>query len=171
MTTPSSNNIFNKIKYPNCAGGYQYILDIESGKINSCIYIKGVCAKIKKDFHDDRFFFDAEWAEKFMRMFQKFEHVIAADSWKSKNIQLEGWQLFLFMAVEGFYWKKSKKRKYKTLYNEVSRGNGKSAMLSVTGLIYLSLYRTVSGNKVFALGRKKRTSKNRIGFIKTNGNK
>lgn len=148
-------NIFDKKKYPNCHSGYQYILDVVSEKIITNIYIKSLCKKILKDFDNKEFIFDREWAEKFMRLFQKFEHVIAADSWKTKNITLEPWQCFLFMCIEGFYWKRNNKRKYKTLYCEVARGNGKSAMLSVTGLIYLSLYRSVSGNKILALAAKK----------------
>lgn len=148
-------NIFNKDKWPNNHKGYQYAIDVLSGEILANVYIKSLCIKILEDFDNKDYFFDAKWSEKYMRLFQKFEHVIAADSWKSKNIILEPWQCFLFMCIEGFYWKKNRKRKYKTLYCEVSRGNGKSAMLSVSGLIYLSLYRSVSGNKILALAAKK----------------
>ena len=147
-------NRFSKKKYPFCHKGYQYAIDIVEGKIVSNIYLKGVCQKVMDDFNrEDELYFDAEWAEKYLRIFQKFEHVIG--EWDTPNIVLEPWQCFMFMSVEGFYWKKNDKRKYKTLHCEVARGNGKSAIASVSGLIYLSLYKTVKGNKVFSAATKK----------------
>lgn len=146
-------NIFNKKTYPNNHKAYQYMLDVLDDKIITNIYIKSICKKVLQDFSDERFFFDKDWSERFMKMFQNFHHVIG--EWKTPNIILEPWQSFFFMCVEGFYWKESEKRKYKTAYKEVSRGNGKSAECSVTGLIYLSLYKTVKGNKVFSVATKK----------------
>jgi len=146
-------NIFCPKKYPNCHGGYQYALDVVSGKVLANIWIKSTCKKVISDYENEDYYFDAEWSEKYLRMFQRFEHVIG--EWDTPNIVLEPWQLFMFMVTEGFYWKKNKKRKYKTLHCEVARGNGKSALASVSGLIYLSLYKTVKGNKVFSAATKK----------------
>ena len=147
-------NIFSKEKYPNCHKGYQYMLDVQSGKIVTNIYIKAMYKKVIEDYkRDDLYYFDVEWAEKFLRLFQNFHHVIG--EWENPNIILEPWQCAMFMTAEGFYWKSTGKRKYKSLHCEVARGNGKSAISSVTGLIYLSLYKNILGNKVYAVATKK----------------
>lgn len=148
---------FDEKEFPFVAKGHQYALDIISGKITACVYMTSFCNKYLRDLNDDRFIFDADWSERFLRMFQRFEHVIG--EWGTKNIVLEPWQCFMFMVAEGFYWKRNGKRKYKTLWCEVARGNGKSAIASGTGLIYLSLYRTVKGNKVYAAATKKEQSR------------
>ena len=146
----------NKIeinKYPNIFKGHQYALDVISGKITANIYIIASCKRYLKDLERDDLYFDYEWAEKFLVTFQKFEHVIG--EWETPNLVLEPWQLFFFMVQEGFYWKRNNKRKYKTSHLEVARGNGKSAIASVTGLIYLRLVKVLKGNKVYAVATKK----------------
>lgn len=147
------SNPFNIISHPNCHKGHQYALDILSGKINSNKYIKGACERYLKDLDREDLYHDKDWAEKFMVYFQRFEHVIG--EWETPNIVLEPWQCWIYLNVEGFFWKKSGKRKYKTSYTEVARGNGKSAMASVVGLIYLNLIKSVKGNKVFSAATKK----------------
>jgi phage terminase large subunit-like protein len=141
-------------KYPFCYEAQIYADDVVNNRIVTNIYIKSICAKYFTDLNNKKLFLDLDWAEKFLRMFQKFSHVIGV-GWKSSHILLEPWQLFIFFMVEGFYWKNNGKRKYKTLHLEVARGNGKSAMSSVVGLIYLCLYRDVVGNKVYAASTKK----------------
>lgn len=121
-------NLFNKETHPYCRKGYQYALDVVSGDVVTNIYVKGICKKVLADFNrKDEFYFDATWAEKYLRLFQNFHHVIG--EWDTPNIVLEPWQCFMFMTVEGFYWKKNDKRKYKTLHCEVARGNGKALSL------------------------------------------
>lgn len=149
--------MYNFDGHPNCRKGHNYALDVVSGKILACKYVTGTCLRYLKDLERDDLSLDLKWAEKFMRMFQKFEHVIG--EWETPNIKLEPWQCFMFLNIEGFYWKINKKRKYKEAMIEVSRGNGKSSTLSVVGLIYLALYRTVKGNKVYAASTKKDQSK------------
>jgi phage terminase large subunit-like protein len=150
--------MFDQKLYPNCFKAHSYALDVLSLKIPASIYIQGACRRYIRDIKREDLFLDFEWAEKFMRMFQNFEHV-AGIGWKSRNIILEQWQCFLYLNVEGFYWEHTGKRKYKEAYLEVARGNGKSTKLSVTGLIYLSLYKDVIGNKVYCCAVKRDQAK------------
>lgn len=143
----------NRKKYPNCYDGHQYALDIVDEKIPSCSYVYAACERYLEDIERPEFELKWKLAEKFMRLFQKFHHVIG--EWETPNIILSPWQKFFYLNVELFYWKKTGKRRYKTAHLEVARGNGKSAMSSVTGLIYLNLIEVVAGNKVYACATKR----------------
>lgn len=151
------DNFFTEKDSPLCYLGYSYLEDVISGKEITNIWVKSLCKKVKKDFSNEEYIFDEEWAEHFLSMMQNFEHVIG--EWDHATLILEPWQCFVFMVVEGFYWKKNGKRKYKTLHLELARGNGKSFLCSVIGLIYLSLYKTVKGNKIYAVATKKEQSR------------
>jgi phage terminase large subunit-like protein len=77
--------VIDPLEYPNCYLGDQYAKDIVSGKIAASKFTIGACKRYLEDLtREDEFFFDIEYAEKYLRLVQKFEHVIG--TWKTKNI-------------------------------------------------------------------------------------
>lgn len=144
-------NPFDPKKYPNCYEGHNYALDVVSGKIPNSIYILGACERYLKDLEEKKYPFKPEWAEKFLRLVQKFDHVIG--TWETKNIKLEPWQKWVGMNVVGFQNPQTGYRRFRTAHLEVPRGNGKSALLSVSCLYFLSLDNPV-GNIVSTFATK-----------------
>ena len=132
---------FDPEEFPNCKGGMDYAYAVLDDIIPTSIYTYAACERFMEDIERvDDFVLRWDLAEKFMRLFQRFNHVIG--EWDTPNIVLEGWQKFLFMNVELFYYEKNNKRRYKSAHLEVGRGNGKALPLDTlvstpSGLIEL----------------------------------
>lgn len=144
----------DKIKYPNCIKGHQYALDIISKKITASKYTIGACKRYVKDLANKEadFFMDWDAAEKYLRLVQKFNHVIG--KWPTKNIVYEPWQCFIWMNIIGFKNKDDKNPRFRIAHVEVARGNAKSAMASQAVLYFLALD-DPSGNQISTVATKK----------------
>ena len=145
-------------KYPKVRNGYHYADQIRKGEIDVCVHVKNCVDRffsdIEKSKQDDcEFYFDPEKAERFLRLVQRFKHVKGAN-WKSPYIIFEPWQCFIFMYLMGFMLKATKRRRFRTAYVEVPRGNGKSAIVSQTGLYFLSLDKELGPEVVCAATKK-----------------
>lgn len=145
---------FSKSKYPNVLRGHNYALDVVAGKIPASIYTIGACKRYLDDVNGlhPRFYFDPEPAEKFLRLVQRFEHVIG--KWPTKNIVYEPWQCWIWMNVMGFISRESGFRRFRIAHIEVPRGNAKSAMASQAALYFMSLDNP-QGNQVATVATKK----------------
>ena len=124
------NNPFDIHIHPFCYDGHEYALDVVSGKITACKYVIGACSRYLSDiqkFQDEEFplyWFDADAAEHFLRVVQKFHHVIG--EWDTPNIKYYPWQNFCFMNIMGWMSHETGFRKYRTAHIEIARGNGKA---------------------------------------------
>lgn len=123
--------------YPNCARGYEYAIEVVSGKIPNSIYIVGACSRFLSDLEEKKFPFDWERAERFLRVSQQQKHV--KGNWNTVNVFFEPWQCWLFMNIIGFINPETGKIRFRTAYLEVPRGNGKSILVSIASLFFLAL--------------------------------
>ena len=116
---------------------------------------------VKRFFHDiDRmesedcpFYFDPDKAERYLRLVQRFKHVKGAN-WNSPYILYEPWQCFLFMYLMGFMSKLTTRRRFRTAYVQIPRGQGKSVLASQAGLYFVSLEKE-EGPEVICASTKK----------------
>lgn len=141
-------------QYSNVKRGHDYALQIRAGKIPACIYVKGAVERYLRDINEKKkeWAFYPETAEKYLRLAQKFEHVIG--KWESKEIIFEPWQCFIWMNIMGFLHKKSKLRRFRVAHVEIPRGNAKSTMASQAALYFLCLDEP-NGNQVSTVATKK----------------
>lgn len=146
------SNPFDILEYPYCHSGHDYAWDILDGKIIACKYIIGACKRYLRNLEDPKFRFDTEKAERYLRLVQKFEHVIGV--WKTPNIVYMPWQNFIWMNIMGFYSNETGYRKYRIAHVEVARGNAKSAMASQAALYFLALDNPV-GNQIATVASRK----------------
>lgn len=130
-------NPFSKKKHPNCFEGHQYALDVISGEIPNCVYIVAACKRYLKDLELKIYPFDADKAERYLRLIQNFEHTIG--DWDTPNIVYLPWQKFAFMNIVGFQNVETGYRRFRTAHLELPRGSGKSAMASQAALYFLAL--------------------------------
>jgi phage terminase large subunit-like protein len=146
-------NPFDKEKYPNVHRGHEYALKIVNKEIASCIYVYGSCKRYLEDLKpNNRWYFNPEPAEKYLRLVQKFPHV--KGKWPTPNIVYADWQCFAFMCIMGFISYETGERRFRTAHVEVPRGNGKSAMASQAALFFLALDNPV-GNEISCVATKK----------------
>jgi len=146
--------LFDPKKYPNVFKGHQYSLDVVSGKIVANKYIIGSCERYISDVEkkDAPFWFNADAAERYLRLVQRFEHV--EGHWPTKNIVYAPWQCWVFMNIMGFYSKITGFRRFRTAHLEVARGNAKSTMASQMLLYFLALDNP-NGNYVSTVATKR----------------
>lgn len=145
---------FNSAVHPNCARGHKYAVDVLAGKIVACEFIQAACLRYLHDVDNTsaQFWFDADAAEKYLRTVQKFHHVIG--HWKSKTIDYEPWQCWVWMNIIGFKMKATGFRRFRIAHIEIARGNAKSAMASQASLYFLALDNP-NGNQISTVATKK----------------
>ena len=127
-------------RYQHCLDGYNYAVDILSKKIPACKYVVLACQRFMDDLERDDIVLDHVAAENFMNFFEELKHV-KGKQWIGKNIRLEPWQKFEKLNIFGLKkYNKNKElvRKYKEVYIEVSRKNGKSIMATGIALYMLA---------------------------------
>lgn len=119
--------------YPNVNAANQYARDVVRGKINACNFVIQACQRHIDNMSAmrDRAFpwrFNKDSAEKAARFIQLLPHTKGEWAFKRMLITLEPWQLFIICSVFGWVHKKTGLRRFREVYTEIPRKNGKSAI-------------------------------------------
>lgn len=114
----------------------KYIRDILSGKIPACIYVKQACQRQVDNLKESKkksypYEFNGEAAEKICKFAEMMPHV--KGKWSGTLMTLEPWECFLFTTLFGWLRKKDKFRRFRELYAEYPRKNGKSVIGAIIG--------------------------------------
>ena len=123
--------------FPNVNAANKYARDIVSGKIPACKWVKLVCQEHLDDLasKDKKFpyYFSKEAAEAGILFVEALPHTKGEWARLRKRLELEPWQKFIFSCVFGWKRKQDKTRRYRAVYCEVPRKNGKSVVASGIG--------------------------------------
>lgn len=111
----------------------------------ACRYIVQACERQERDLARQSdptwsYRFDAQAATRPCRFFERLPHIKGPLARSRKPLQLEPWQCFLITVAYGWLHKAGPlagKRRFRTVYLEVPRGNGKSFLLSAAALYAL----------------------------------
>jgi phage terminase large subunit-like protein len=132
----------------------QYAKDVTEGKIIACKWVKLACERYFHDLqHGSKrgLYFDREAAERKIKMTSLLKH--SKGQWAGQYFHPEPWQQFIYWNVFG--WKRADgTRRYRTLYEEVARKNGKSTDAAATG-IYLAFFDGEAGAEVYSAATKR----------------
>jgi phage terminase large subunit-like protein len=112
-----------------------YIKDIQSGDIPSCLHTKNAIARYLKDRERTDLEFREDKVKQVLRFFSALKHFEGKHS--GVPFDLEPWQVFIVANLYGFYWKGTNQRRFQTAYIEVARKNGKTAFASGLALYHL----------------------------------
>ena len=111
-----------------------------SGDLPACKWVKLACKRQRDELKkyavpQSSYYFDEGEACRVCKFIELLTHT--KGDLAGKRIQLEPWQVFILTTVFG--WRRSRDggRRYRRAYIEVSRGNGKSTLLSGIGLYCL----------------------------------
>jgi phage terminase large subunit-like protein len=136
----------------------QYARDVIDGKIVACRWVILACERYFYDLehgHERGLYFDREAAERVIHFIGLLRH--SKGKWGrggGERIVLEGWQSFIVWNVFG--WKRidNGMRRFRTLYQEVARKNGKSTIGAAIGL-YLAFADGEPGAEVYSAATKR----------------
>lgn len=120
----------------------QYARDVVRGKIIACQYVREACQRHLDDIDRAKtkrfpYRFDREKAEKAAKFIQLLPHTKGEWAFKRMPITLEPWQLFVICSVFGWVHKRSGYRRFREVYTEIPRKNGKSLISAGVGLYCL----------------------------------
>lgn len=114
----------------------QYIEDVLSGTIPACHWVKKACQRQKRDLQGlTGYVFNTKKACKVCYFVECLRHTKGPLA--TQRIQLEPWQIFILTTVFGWVDAEGARR-FKKVYIEVPRGNGKSAISSAICLFMLA---------------------------------
>ncbi|WP_249976086.1 terminase large subunit [Vreelandella olivaria] len=109
------------------------------GKIPACLYVKQACARHLNDVKASKaksypYRFDRDKAERVCKFVQLLPHTKGEWARGNQRITLEPWQLFSLAMVFGWVRKADGLRRFREVYEEVPRKNGKSIKVAGAGL-------------------------------------
>ncbi|EFH6222282.1 hypothetical protein GAI60_04395 [Escherichia coli] len=119
--------------YPNVNAANQYVRDVVRGKIVACQFVIQACQRHLDDLMAEksksfRYRFDKDLAERAAKFIQLLPHTKGEWAFKRMPITLEPWQLFVICCAFGWVNKGSRLRRFREVYTEIPRKNGKSAI-------------------------------------------
>ncbi|WP_272693809.1 terminase large subunit [Providencia sp. PROV039] len=119
--------------YPNVNAANQYARDVVRGKVAACQYVIDACQRHIDDMAQEkgrkfRYRFDKDLAEQAAKFIQLLPHTKGEWAFKRMPITLEPWQLFIVCCAFGWVQKGTKLRRFREVYTEIPRKNGKSAI-------------------------------------------
>ncbi len=119
--------------YPNVNAANQYARDVVRGKIVACQFVIQACQRHLDDLMEEksksfRYRFDKDLAERAAKFIQLLPHTKGEWAFKRMPITLEPWQLFVICCAFGWVNKGTRLRRFREVYTEIPRKNGKSAI-------------------------------------------
>ena len=112
-----------------------YATDVISGKIIACDYVRLACERYLKLFERDDLIFCPEKIDRVVNFISKLKHFTGGHS--GKRFILSDWQKFIMYSIYGFYHKSDGTRLVRNAYIEISRKNGKTALVAAMCLYHL----------------------------------
>ena len=126
------------MSYAKIAHGYSR--GVVSGTIPACKYVVQACQRQLDDLANPPpgYRFSEEHAERICRFVELAPHIKGPAASRGDLMRLEPWQVFILTTAFGWV-DKDGNRRFRRVYIEVPRGNGKSSLSSPVGLYMLVL--------------------------------
>jgi phage terminase large subunit-like protein len=125
----------------------KYIKDVQSGKVIACELVKLSIKRHLSDLERVDIFFDEKAAKHFLEFSAYCKYTKGELAKAKKNIELTPQQVFRYWCLFG--WKRaSGKRRFRRVYFEVARKNGKSEEAAIVSL-YLTIFDKEEGAEVY----------------------
>lgn len=131
-----------------------YAQDVLASRIPACYFVKLACQRFIDDLSrqgddDFPFIFDEAKANRACKFMELLPHVKGKWASQKKLLELEAWQCFIECNIFGWVHHETGLRRFREVYEEVPRKNGKSIRLSARGT-YLFAADNESGAEVYS---------------------
>ena len=110
---------------------YDFIESVKSGALPSNKYIKLAVKRFEDDLKRKDLHFDEESAQAALDILSLLKHTKGA--YKGQPFGIQDWQAFFIANLYG--WKKNGKRRFRKVYAQIARKNGKSELAAAIGLM------------------------------------
>lgn len=124
----------------------EYARRVISGDEVGCAYVRMACQRFLCDLKDERYYIDRDVIEDLSSFIRKLKF----NTTPPRQFELESWQAFLLTNIYGIKLKENGRRKYKYIYIEIPRKNGKSELISAMAMYHFLFERnsliTISAN-------------------------
>lgn len=125
----------------------KYIKDVESGKLITSEFVKLAVKRHKQDLKRKDIYFDESAANRFLKFSSICKYTKGELAKQGKNVEFTPQQVFRYWCLFG--WKrKDGKRRFRRVYFEVARKNGKSEEAAIVSL-YLTLLDKEEGAEIY----------------------
>jgi phage terminase large subunit-like protein len=116
----------------------KYARDVVAGRIDVCRYVQLACQRHLDDLAASKrksypYRFDRDVAQQVCEYAELFDHVKGRWAARNEKFVLEPWQCFILACVFGWLKKADGKRRFRKVYKEVPRKNGKSPLAAIVG--------------------------------------
>lgn len=112
----------------------EYVNDVLNDNILVCQYVKDAVLRFEKMRNDSRFIFKEKNVSRVIRFFGILKHFTGKHS--GKPFTLEPWQQFIIAGIYGFYWAETGERVVTSVYIEMARKQGKTALAAGLSLYH-----------------------------------
>lgn len=123
-----------------CVEAIDYANQVALEEIPAGKLVKNAVARFFRDIdraeNNGPYFLDFVAADRVMRFIEMMPHIKGPEA--GQNIYLSPWQKFIYLNVFGWRVKETGARRFRKVYTEVPRGNGKSTMVAPVGLYMLA---------------------------------
>ena len=129
---------------------HEYARAVVSGEIPACKFVVQACQRQLDDLAKPPagYRFSEEHADRVCRFVELCPHIKGEKAKLGELIKLEPWQIFILSTAFGWVDPQGNRR-FRRVYIEVPRGNGKSALSSTVGLYMLAMDRE-AGAEVYS---------------------
>lgn len=127
-----------------------YANKVISGEISGCKYVIQACQRQLNDLDNPPagYHFSKDHAERICRFIELAPHIKGPSASRGELMRLEPWQVFILSTAFGWV-DVDGNRRFRRVYVEVPRGNGKSSLSSPVGL-YMTVLDGEAGAEVYS---------------------
>ena len=116
-----------------------YAERVISGDISACLFVKQACKRFISDLSRKDIYLDQYEADRWCSFLEKLPHVKGKWAAKKELFVLSDWQIFCTVNIYGFYFTESERRRFRDVYIEVGRKNGKTFWVAGLGIGHLCI--------------------------------
>lgn len=113
----------------------KYATDVVNGKITTGLYIKQACKQYLEYIDSEKYELRNDVVERAIEFIKLFKHYKGKHS--GSHFLLQPWQMWVVSAIVGVYKRGTNIRKHSSIYLEISRKNGKTALCAALSLYFL----------------------------------
>jgi len=115
----------------------KYADEVVSGDIPACLYVNQACQRFIDDLDRDDIELRQDIAYKWCSFLERIPHVKGKWAAKHEKLKLQPWQIFCVVNIFGWY--KGDLRRFRDVYIEVPRKNGKTFLVAPIGVGMLTI--------------------------------
>jgi phage terminase large subunit-like protein len=142
------------MRHPHVTAAHYYARAVLGGGVAACKWVQRACARHLDDLKAARakgypYYFDADAAERACEFIELLPHTKGKWAKRGELIHLEAWECFILACVFGWKRRKNGMRRFRELYAELPRKNGKSQFGAGIGL-YMLIADDEAGAEVYS---------------------